>query len=76
MIKHVKNQSKQCETGCFQSRVTDYMSTKMRTETNYQIPHRQNSYLYLSLFAFTGLKLSNDMMLIVANNCDDDECAT
>ena len=52
-----KNQGKERETGCFQSRITNNVSAKTSTKTKYQTSRGQNSYS--SSLSFSGLKLSN-----------------
>jgi len=48
---------KERKTGCFQSKVTNYVSTKTRTKREYQTFCGLNSYF--SLVSFSDLKLSN-----------------
>ena len=55
--KNNKNQGKERETGCFQSRITNNVSAKTSTKTKYQTSRGQNSYS--SSLSFSGLKLSN-----------------
>ena len=45
-----------CETGCFQSKVTNYVSTKKRTNTKCQTSRGQKSYL--GSFHFSDLRFS------------------
>ena len=52
-----KNQGKERETGCFQSRITNNVSAKTSTKTKCQTSRGQN--LYSSSLSFSGLKLSN-----------------
>ena len=52
-----KNQGKERETGCFQSRITNNVSAKTSTKTKCQTSRGQNSYS--SSLSFSGLKLSN-----------------
>ena len=44
-IKQEKNKlCKECETGCFQSKVTNYVRAEMRTNAKYQTSRGRNSY--------------------------------
>ena len=52
---HKKKQGKERETGCFQSKVANYVSTKTRPKAKYQTSRGQNSSS--SSFSFSDLKL-------------------
>ena len=49
-IKQEKNKvGKECETGCFQSKVTNYVRAEMRTKAKYQSSRGRNSYSSFAL---------------------------
>lgn len=55
-LENTLKKDKQSETGCFQYKVANYISTKTRTKSKYQTYRGQNSYS--SWFSFSDIKLS------------------